>query len=68
MTAGRSVATLLVMMWFALGTFMAGGVGMMVGSKCERGWANWVRWQRITVSVSAVVALAGLALMDATKV
>ncbi|MFE2914068.1 hypothetical protein [Kitasatospora indigofera] len=56
------------MMWFALGTFMAGGVGMMVGSKCERGWANWVWRQRITVSVSAVVALAGLALMDATKV
>ncbi|MFJ8041256.1 hypothetical protein ACIRBX_12200 [Kitasatospora sp. NPDC096147] len=53
------------MHWYAFGTYLTGSIGMMIGSKCERGWHTWVRWQRITCTVSAAVALTGLVLMDA---
>ncbi|MFF4578584.1 hypothetical protein [Streptomyces sp. NPDC001389] len=45
------------------GTFATGMVGIMVGSRCERGWDNWNRTQRIVCSVSAAVGLVGLFLM-----
>ncbi|MCF3184981.1 hypothetical protein IPZ70_34360 [Streptomyces polychromogenes] len=46
-----------------MGLFALGTVGIMVGSRCERGWDRWNRTQRIICSVSAAVAFAGLIVM-----
>ncbi len=46
-----------------LGLFALGTVGIMVGSRCERGWDRWNRTQQIICSVSAAVAFAGLIVM-----
>ncbi|ATZ22241.1 hypothetical protein SLAV_01560 [Streptomyces lavendulae subsp. lavendulae] len=41
--------------------FTVGVVGIMVGSKLERGWDMWSRQQRIVCSLSFVLVIAGLA-------
>lgn len=43
-----------------MGFFVLGLIGLLIGSRCERGWHNWNRRQRIICSVSLVVAFAGL--------
>ncbi|MFE2143479.1 hypothetical protein ACFXA3_17355 [Streptomyces sp. NPDC059456] len=45
-----------------MGLFILGMVGLLIGSRGERGWGNWDRRQRIICSVSLVVAFTGLAL------
>ncbi|MFH7598105.1 hypothetical protein WDV06_23835 [Streptomyces racemochromogenes] len=46
-----------------LGLFGLGTLGILVGSRCERGWEHWNRTQRIICSVSGAVAFAGLIVM-----
>ncbi|MFD7865425.1 hypothetical protein [Streptomyces sp. NPDC057682] len=41
--------------------FVVGMVGIMVGSKGQRGWDTWSRQQRIVCSLSFVLVVAGLA-------
>jgi hypothetical protein len=42
--------------------FTVGMVGILVGSKGQRGWDTWSRQQRIVCSLSFVFVIAGLAI------
>ncbi|MDH6441308.1 UNVERIFIED_CONTAM: hypothetical protein RKD50_004976 [Streptomyces canus] len=50
-----------------MGVFFVGMIGMLVGSKGQRGWDLWSRRQKIICTVSFVLVIAGLALADASE-
>jgi hypothetical protein len=50
-----------------MGVFFVGVIGMLVGSKGQRGWDLWSRRQKIICMVSFVLVIAGLALADASE-
>lgn len=41
-----------------------GGVGLIISTRGRRDWNNWTRRQKTGASVSAVIVVAGLILMD----